>query len=387
MRLKQLTAALSFFISAISSAQGKFTLCGSINENNVSITLLYLDSAGSDKTIFSKRGKFKFRGIINQEYECVSLLFKKGNKYLGKQSFLITNKKADIKFIKGENQALYISNHVEIPFIAEKRKFDSLLSHFKENQLFIGSINSNNKISKKGNEDSLINILSKINDKLLSEKISFFLSDTTSYFNIYFFNKEVVNNINANIRLSPDSLLNLYFRFSKALQNSKIGQITKLDIDKRVSLSLGKPMQMFSFSDSGFNKYDLGNLIIKKYILLCFWDAGCKPCIASFPFLKSIYEKYKDSLEIISISLDVNEMKWKQSLNKYELPWINTCNIEKYRSSNLSTIYNVQFIPQYFLLDKTGYLIYHNVQSGDTEEYFVLKNLITKLFTQEIKTY
>jgi hypothetical protein len=99
--------------------------------------------------------------------------------------------------------------------------------------------------------------------------------------------------------------------------------------------------------------------------------------------LKNVYANYKDSLEIISISLDADEQKWKTALKKYNLPWLNTCNIRKYIGQDLSSLYNVQYIPQYFLVDGSGQLLYHNVQSGDTDDYDGLKKLIKEIFASK----
>ncbi|MFZ6663391.1 TIGR03435 family protein [Peijinzhouia sedimentorum] len=44
-----------------------------------------------------------------------------------------------------------------------------------------------------------------------------------------------------------------------------------------------------------------------KVIILDFWATWCAPCIASFPKLEEIQEKYKSELQIITITSDSNE--------------------------------------------------------------------------------
>ena len=48
-------------------------------------------------------------------------------------------------------------------------------------------------------------------------------------------------------------------------------------------------------------------------ILLDFWSRGCGPCIQSQPELKEISELHKDSLEVVSLSVET-EKGWKASV-------------------------------------------------------------------------
>lgn len=53
-----------------------------------------------------------------------------------------------------------------------------------------------------------------------------------------------------------------------------------------------------------------------KYILLDFWSIGCGPCLQAIPEMKEVAEAYKDSLVIVSLSLDTKEI-WKQESPKH----------------------------------------------------------------------
>ena len=59
-----------------------------------------------------------------------------------------------------------------------------------------------------------------------------------------------------------------------------------------------------------------------KYIFLNFWKSGCGYCIAGLSELKEISESYCENLTVISIGLDI-DFKWKETMVKYEMPWIN----------------------------------------------------------------
>ena len=57
-----------------------------------------------------------------------------------------------------------------------------------------------------------------------------------------------------------------------------------------------------------------------KYILLDFWSRGCGPCIMSQPELKEISEMYKDSLEVISLSIE-NRKGWEEASKSHAMTW------------------------------------------------------------------
>ena len=83
----------------------------------------------------------------------------------------------------------------------------------------------------------------------------------------------------------------------KGLENEIIGE----DFDK------GKNIHAFEMvSIKSGEKVKFGNFKGKR-ILVDFWASWCEPCIAMFPELNKLKEKYEDgekSLKIISISVD-----------------------------------------------------------------------------------
>ncbi|MFR9546145.1 MAG: TlpA disulfide reductase family protein [Rikenellaceae bacterium] len=54
-----------------------------------------------------------------------------------------------------------------------------------------------------------------------------------------------------------------------------------------------------------------------KYIVLDFWSAGCGPCIAAIPEMKSLADKY-DNAAIVSISID-NKTMWDSAIKAHKL--------------------------------------------------------------------
>jgi len=91
-----------------------------------------------------------------------------------------------------------------------------------------------------------------------------------------------------------------------------------------------------------------------KYLLLDFWNIGCKPCIMALPEMKEISEIYADKLTIISISLD-NDTNWKKALAEHDMPWVNIRDPKD--MGGLASAYGVYAIPNYVLISPEGKVV------------------------------
>lgn len=88
-----------------------------------------------------------------------------------------------------------------------------------------------------------------------------------------------------------------------------------------------------------------------KYILLDFWSIGCGPCLQAIPEMKEVAEAYKDSLVIVSLSLDTKEI-WKQESPKHGMTWYNLNDLKG--RSGIAAKYGVWGIPHYVLVSSQG---------------------------------
>lgn len=98
-----------------------------------------------------------------------------------------------------------------------------------------------------------------------------------------------------------------------------------------------------------------------KVVLLDFWATWCRPCRASLPHVKEVYEKYNDKgLEVLCVSLDRDESAWKdfiansgQGMEKYHHVYERGCGWDSKDAAN----YAVKSIPAKFLIDLDGKII------------------------------
>ena len=94
-----------------------------------------------------------------------------------------------------------------------------------------------------------------------------------------------------------------------------------------------------------------------KYTLVMFWASWCEYCEDAMPELKKIYETYKPKgFEIFAVSCDSISEAWQTASKKYDVPWINTCDLKGFKS-NAIIYYHIWQTPVFFLLDRDKKII------------------------------
>jgi peroxiredoxin len=103
-------------------------------------------------------------------------------------------------------------------------------------------------------------------------------------------------------------------------------------------------------------------------VFLDFWAAWCAPCRAENPNLVKAYDKYHEKgFQIYQVSLDRTKEAWMQGIRDDKLGrWIHVSDL-KYWNSSVVGQYNIQSIPQSYLLDKNGRVIATNLRGDELE--------------------
>lgn len=109
-----------------------------------------------------------------------------------------------------------------------------------------------------------------------------------------------------------------------------------------------------------------------KVVLLDFHVFATENSPARILLLRELYNKYHaQGLEIYQVSIDPDEHFWKQQTAA--LPWINVRDGQGLQSQTLA-LYNVQGIPEYFLIDRSNSIVGRSQNIKDLEK--AIKNLL-----------
>ena len=102
-----------------------------------------------------------------------------------------------------------------------------------------------------------------------------------------------------------------------------------------------------------------------KVVLLDFHLFALKDSPARIITLRELYNKYHaQGLEIYQVSLDSDEHFWKQQTAA--LPWISVRDADGASSSRL-VMYNIQSVPDFFIIDRGNNLIKRAAQIKDLD--------------------
>lgn len=113
----------------------------------------------------------------------------------------------------------------------------------------------------------------------------------------------------------------------------------------------------FTLKDLENQKHSLKELRGKQVVHVVFWATWCVPCMQEIPTLRTIQEKYKDKgVQILGITLDMNQTKddvraiTRGMKINYPVLWD--------EGGEVQDRYQVEYIPQNFLIGKDGVIRY-----------------------------
>jgi len=139
-------------------------------------------------------------------------------------------------------------------------------------------------------------------------------------------------------------------RFDEGCVNTERKQQLEKKIENLKRLSVGKIAP-----DINVTCYDGKNVklsdISTDYTVLLFWASWCPHCSQLIPELKNVYNKHKNKLEFIAISIDTDKKAYEDFLSKNQIDWINCTDLMGWESKTVKD-FDVFATPTMFLLDK-----------------------------------
>lgn len=164
-----------------------------------------------------------------------------------------------------------------------------------------------------------------------------------------------------------DSIFN---QFSDSLKNTYAGRVLSKNLNIAGALVMGRKFPPLNCINDQGNKLDNTSFLKSQYTLIDFWYSNCGPCIAQFPGLKNLYEKYKGrGFEIVGVSTDKVKYKtaWQNAIKKHQLLWPQYWDINGVESTKIS----INAFPTNFLLDRQGEIIKKNISPIELEEFLL----------------
>jgi peroxiredoxin len=166
-----------------------------------------------------------------------------------------------------------------------------------------------------------------------------------------------------------DTLISVYDKLGPVAKKSQNGLLAAGFIERGKKVLPGKEAPLFSHPDTSGMMVHLKDYR-GKYVLLEFWAHWCVPCRAENPNLKNAYSKYNaKGFEILGISMDKEKEKqdWKEAIIKDGLPWKQVSDL-KGIGNEVFTMYNVQPIPDNYLIDPEGKIVARGIRGEALQE-------------------
>lgn len=120
-----------------------------------------------------------------------------------------------------------------------------------------------------------------------------------------------------------------------------------------------------------------------KVVLVNFWATWCAPCVAEFPDIVKLYQKYHaKGLEVIAVSFDMEAPTAIPFLDRQKADFINLWKSPKQEDNAFMTSFDKECLgalPVSWLFDQKGKRVYFTMGKIDTVE---LEKLIDGLVAQ-----
>jgi thiol-disulfide isomerase/thioredoxin len=106
------------------------------------------------------------------------------------------------------------------------------------------------------------------------------------------------------------------------------------------------------------------------YLILLFWDPDCGLCEQEIPKLKEFYDNNKEkyNLEIFSVCSDTSLTKWKKTIKKRGMSWINV-NGPRTLTGDYHDQYDISTTPVLYILNRKKEIIAKQLRTDQISRF------------------
>lgn len=164
-------------------------------------------------------------------------------------------------------------------------------------------------------------------------------------------------------------ILRLYETLSDSVKTSNFGKNIKneiLNYSKRMNKRLSQKDIVPNFNLKDLKKEEIALYDVKsKYIFLDFWASWCGPCRKENKLIREFYQDFnKSDFEIVSVSVDDSEEKWKKAMIDDNINWISLWDENK----KINDQFGIISYPTNFLLNNKYEVIATNLNAKKLKE-------------------
>ena len=323
------------FFASCKEEEVVYTVEGNItNLVNSNLYVLSLsDSVMKIDTIRANDGQFKYTSFSDSTTSNL-IYMEEGNVWIT----IWAKNKEQIKIVGDANYPELIEVHGS--------EINNLLTEFKIQNKDVIKERCDLRDAKDPDNSAQINVI----DQLLREKAEEFIKKhPTSLASLVLIQDYLVDNNQGKV----DQYLSL---IEGEVRNDSLYKKLSLITEKYNRTEVGNPAPEFSLITTKNDTISL-ETFEDKHLLLTFEASWCAVCKGDYKVLVEMRKKYsKKRLEILTIALDKDKEEWEKTAKEEKINWHQVVDGNGLASEMLS-LYNVNTIPNNFLIDKDGTIL------------------------------
>lgn len=365
MKKTILFAVVAAVVAASCTENNKYVINGTIGDNDGKTVYLNYqigDSTVKDSVVIAD-GKFTFSGTLDRPYCSGTLIIGDMNDMQNRPDFCPLALEPGTITVNAEGGALKDAtvnggktqtemNELAAQLKPLQEKYDEFnkVYYTLENDAQRDSMNAAMEPVRKEYKEICTNFYKKHPDSYLASQYLFMDMSEMSY----------------------EDIKAAYDAFTDDVKNygDQIGEVKK-ELDALEKIQPGSEAPDFTADDINGKPFTLSSLK-GKVVILDFWASWCKPCRASNPHMKALYEKYHDKgLELVYVSDDDSEPeKWRKAVEEDKLvgdgfhhvlrglKWDRSKGMAGMDHTNdISDKYAIHFLPTKYLIDREGKMV------------------------------